>query len=110
MDLSDSSSVPRLVLRSNVSELERSDDRISCLKGIFGTTIGVNEDSFEWCPDDRPPSPQELLGWLWFLEPNIDVNLKSKASGQLSKLMIAYDEGSLDSWWKQLIEEMQSLQ
>ena len=105
MDLNNSSSIPRRALLSDVSELERADDRISCLKAIFGTTIGVNADSFDWCPDEIPPSSQELLGWLWFLEPNLDVNLKSQASGQLAKLMTAYDEERLDTWWKQLLQQ-----
>ncbi|QDU00210.1 hypothetical protein [Gimesia aquarii] len=105
MDLSDSSSVSRRVQLSKVSEVERVEDRLSCLKAIFGTTIGVNESSFDWCPDGSPPSPQELLGWLWFLEPDINIKLKSQASGQLAKLMTAYDEDNLDIWWQQLLEQ-----
>ena len=77
---------------------------MSCLKGIFGTTIGVNEDSFDWCPDGIPPSDQEVLGWLWFLQPNLHADLRSQASGQLAKLMDAYEQDNLEEWWQELLK------
>ncbi|PQO30785.1 hypothetical protein C5Y97_20540 [Blastopirellula marina] len=107
MNSEDESSIPRKVARSDVADLQRADDRISCLKIIFGTTIGVNEHSFDWCPDGIPPSVQETLGWMWFLQPKLSAEWRSQASGKLARLMAAYEQDNLEAWWQERIDSFE---
>ncbi|MEM1060936.1 MAG: hypothetical protein AAGJ97_01275 [Planctomycetota bacterium] len=91
-----------------VTEPDRVDNRLACLKALFGTTIGVGEGGYEWCPDDDPPTADETLAWQWFTRPDLDGMLRPTASPRLAGLMTAYREGRLEDWWRRLVDDLEN--
>jgi len=49
----------------------RLDDRISVANAICPFTIGVDQGSLAWVPDNDPPSKDERLVWVWVIRPDL---------------------------------------
>lgn len=92
------------VAHAAVGEPDRADERIACLKALYGATIGVTESGYEWCPDDEPPTDDEGLAWRWFVRPGDDSDIAPAASPRLATLMRSYRDGTLDGWWRRLVD------
>lgn len=100
----DPETLVRRLPHSEVTEWDRLDDRLSCLKVMFGTTIGLNTDSVDWCPDDLPPTASESIGWLWFCRPDLAGLLYTAAPEDIRELMVMYQHNRLDEWWQLTVE------
>lgn len=98
---------PRRVASSEIYDLEGAEDRISCLKCFFGTTIGCNLDTYDWCPDDHPPGQEETMAWLWFCHPEWEPHFRGAATPRMRKLMRYYKQHKMAAWWEELIAAMQ---
>ncbi len=94
----------RSVSLADVTEQDQLDERLSCLTVMFGATFGLNSDSVEWCPDDRPPTAAESIGWLWFCRPDLAKLLYTVAPDDLRELMVMYHHDRLGEWWQLKIE------
>ena len=102
---SDPHTVRRRVAVSKITQRDRLDDRLSCLKAMFGTNIGLNGETVDWCPDDIPPTTSEAVGWLWFCRPDLCDLLYMAVPDDLRELMVAYHHDRLDDWWKQFLQQ-----
>lgn len=91
---------PRQVPWSAVGEFERLDERVGAMTVIFGSVIGVNDGSVDWCPDDLPPSEQERLAWIWLCNPALDIDMLPHLEGWVRELVVAYRAGEMEQWWK----------
>jgi hypothetical protein len=96
--LPDIESTPREVRWSDVAEFDRLDERVSAVTVIFGSVIGVNDGSVEWCPDDMPPREQERLAWVWVCNPTLDAEILPRAEGWFRDLVTAYRAGEMERW------------
>ena len=52
---------PREVPFVEVGDFGQLDERVSAVKVIFGSVVGVNDGYIEWCPDDVTPTEQVVL-------------------------------------------------
>jgi hypothetical protein len=93
---------------SGITERDRLDERLSCLKVMFGATIGMNVDSVDWLPDDLPPTTRESIVWLWFCRPDQAALFYTAANFELRRLMVMYEGQRLDYWFAQQIEELRN--
>lgn len=95
-------STPREVPWGSIFESDRLDERVSALTVLFGSVVGVNERSVEWCPDDLPPSEQERLAWTWLCNPTLDAEIAPLASGLFHDLILAWRDRNMAHWWRQV--------
>src|SRR2546430_14499293 len=91
---------PRTVSWSDVGEFDKLDERVSAVCVLFGSVIGVNDGSIEWCPDVEPPTEQERLAWISLCWPHLDAQLSTRVHGNLRRLIRAYRSGALQRWWR----------
>ena len=75
------------------------DLRRGCVDVLFANTIGINEDSADWLPNDDPPDENERLAWIWFVRPDLADELLANAVGDLRMLIQCYGDGQMDDWW-----------
>lgn len=93
------SAPPRTVAWSEIIDFDRLDDRRACIDCLYANTLGVNEGSVEWCPNNEPPSKEEVLAWLWFVRPDLGDEIRSEAPAELRALIQSYQGGDLERWW-----------
>jgi hypothetical protein len=80
----------------------RRDERVSAVTVLFGSVVGVNEGTVQWCPDDIPPTEQERLAWLWLCNPGLDAQILPRTTGRFRDLLLAYRAGAMRQWWDRL--------
>lgn len=98
-------STVKRVMHSEITERDLIGVRLSCLKVIFGSTIGMNVGSVDWLPDDIPPTREESIAWLWFCRPDLAELFYTVADFELRRLMIMYEQDRLEAWFALQIEE-----
>lgn len=103
----DASTVIRRISIDEVTERDQINDRLSCLKVMFGTTIGLNRESVDWCPDDSPPTASESIAWLWFCRPDLAPLLYTAAPEDVRELMVCYHHDRVSEWWALTFERRQ---
>ena len=98
-------SVPNEVEFSEIIEFEKLDDRISAVGVLFANTIGVNEKSIEFCPDNEPPLIEEIISWIWTFRPDLGTEiLNQNLSEDLIKLISSYEKNEMDNYWDYITE------
>jgi hypothetical protein len=95
----DVANTPREVPFAEVGDFDQLDERVSAVKVIFGSVVGVNDGYIEWCPDDVTPSEQERLAWIWLCSPSLDGEILPRADGWFRDLIVAYRAGEMRRWW-----------
>lgn len=90
----------REVSFKEVEDFDNIDIRVSAIGCLFPNIIGVNENAIEWCPDSEPPLEDEYFAWLWVIKPSLGSEIKEKCTDELSKLIVAYDSNSMESWFE----------
>jgi hypothetical protein len=92
--------VPKEVLFSEIIEFDKLDERISAVGVLFANTIGVNENSIEFCPDNEPPLIEENISWIWTFRPDLGIEiLNQELSDDLMKLISAYENNEMEKFW-----------
>jgi hypothetical protein len=61
--------IPKTVRFTDIQQLETMEDRFFAVDRTIGTILGMNEDSVDFCPNDKPPNRDEILAWLWIIHP-----------------------------------------
>ena len=84
---------------SAIADFDQLDERVSAVAVIFGSVIGMNDGSVEWCPDDIPPAEQERLAWVWLCNPGLDSEILPLAKGRFRDLVRAYRANDMRGWW-----------
>lgn len=92
---------PRIVAWAELGDMDQVDQRRMCVEMIQGTIIGVLDGVVEFSPDHSPPTPDEILCWIWFIRPDLADQIAPKANKPLSDLMQSHKNGTLDNWWGQ---------
>lgn len=98
----DKDSTPLEVRWRDVADFDQIDERVSAVTALFGSVIGVNDGSVQWCIDSLPPAESERLAWLWLCWPHLDEKIMDRARPDHRKLMRAFRAGQLQEWWSQL--------
>jgi hypothetical protein len=93
---------PKAVAWSDIVDCDRLDERRSCIDCLHANILGVNEGHVEWSPNDSPPSQAETLAWLWFIRPDLGVEIASEAPADLRNLIWKYEAGDMEAWWKEM--------
>ena len=101
----DKDSTPREVRWRDITDFDQLDERVSAVSALFGSVIGVNDGSVQWCTDSFPPDEPERLAWLWLCWPHLDEKIMDRARPDHRKLMRAYRAGQLLEWWSELAPE-----
>jgi hypothetical protein len=96
----DIENTPHEVRWSDVADFDQLDERVSAVTVIFGSVVGVNDGSVEWCPEDIPPTEQERLAWIWLCNPSLDGDILPRAKGRFRDLMVAWRAGAMRQWWE----------
>ena len=92
--------VPKEVLFSEIIEFNKLDERISAVGVLFVNTIGVNEKSIEFCPDNEPPLIEEIISWVWTFRPDLGIEiLNQELPDDLMKLISSYENNEMDKFW-----------
>ena len=92
--------VPKEVLFSEIIEFNKLDERISAVGVLFANTIGVNEKSIEFCPDNEPPLIEEIISWVWTFRPDLGIEiLNQELPDDLMKLISSYENNEMDKFW-----------
>jgi len=93
-------SIPKEVEFNDIIEFDKLDERISAVGVLFANTIGVNEKSVEFCPDNEPPLFEEIISWIWTFRPDLGKEiLKQNLSEDLIKLVSSYENGEMNKFW-----------
>ena len=95
----DIENTPRQVPFAEVGDFDQLDERVSAVKVIFGSVVGVNDGYIEWCPDDIAPSEQERLAWIWLCNPSLDGEILPRADEWFRDLVVSYRAAEMDRWW-----------
>tara|TARA_R110002072_G_scaffold302818_1_gene488939 strand:- start:549 stop:968 length:420 start_codon:yes stop_codon:yes gene_type:complete len=91
---------PSEVLFSEIIEFDKLDERISAVGVLFANTIGVNENSIKFCPDNEPPLIEEIISWIWTFRPDLGIEiLNQELSDDLMKLISSYENNEMDKFW-----------
>lgn len=93
---------PKMVSWAQVEAFEDLDQRVSAVTVLFGSVVGVNDGTVEWCPDDTPPTEQERLAWLWLIQPSNYEHLNALAGSSLRDLMDCYHRDEMADWWSRI--------
>ena len=93
---------PAIVDWSDIVDFEALSDRMSCIDCLYANTLGVNEGTVEWCPNDEPASKEETLAWIWFIRPDLGEEIVSHASDDLKNLITKWNSANMESWWKEM--------
>ena len=92
--------VPKEALFSEIIEFNKLDERISAVGVLFANTIGVNEKSIEFCPDNEPPLIEEIISWVWTFRPDLGIEiLNQELPDALMKLISSYENNEMDKFW-----------
>ena len=98
-------SVPNEVEFSEIIEFDKLDDRISAVGVLFANTIGVNEKSIEFCPNNEPPLIEEIISWIWTFRPDLGTEiLNQNLSEDLIKLISSYEKNEMNNFWNYIAE------
>ena len=98
-------STPKEVEFSEIIEFDKLDERISAVGVLFANTIGVNEKSIKFCPDNKPPLIEETISWIWTFRPDLGIEiLKQNLSEDLIKLISFYENNEMDKFWNYITE------
>lgn len=54
-----------------VTLIESFDDRRALLQPRTQNIVGVLQEGVEFCPNEDPPSPNEMLAFLWLVRPDL---------------------------------------
>lgn len=92
--------LPFEIAQTDTEDFSRFDERMTAVNCLFANTIGVNESTIEWCPNNEPPEQDEKLAWLWLINPSRGVELLPQCSEELSKLINAYISKTMESWFE----------
>lgn len=88
------------VINIHVLEPDNIDERISAVGTIYANTIGVNEASIEFIPNDSPPSNDEVLSWIWTFRPDLGTEiLNEPVRPEFKKLIESYSSGNMSEFW-----------
>lgn len=98
-------STPFEVINIYVFEPENVDERISAIGTIHANTIGVNEASIEFVPNDSPPSKNEVLSWIWTFRPDLGNEiLTQEIEPEFKKLIESYNQNKMNEFWDYINE------
>jgi hypothetical protein len=61
--------IPTTVRFTDIQQCETMEDRFFAVDRTIGSIVGMNVDSVDFCPDNEPPSRDEVLAWLWIIHP-----------------------------------------
>jgi hypothetical protein len=98
----DRDATPLEVRWRDLADFDQLDERVSAVTVLFGSVIGVNDGTVQWCTDSLPPAESERLAWLWLCWPHLDEQIMDRARPDHQKLMRAYRAGRIREWWSHL--------
>ena len=98
----DEDSTPLQVRWRDIADFEWLDERVSAVRVLFGSVIGVSDGYVQWCTDSLPPAESERLAWIWVCWPHLDEQVMPRARADHRKLMAAYRAGRMREWWSQI--------
>ena len=80
--------IPRTVRFTDIQQLKTMEDRFFAVDRIIGDIIGMNEDSVDFYPDNKPPSQDEVLAWLWVIHPEYKVAILKLGSDRVREVVL----------------------
>ena len=89
--LQNTNAIPTEVALKDVGEPERLEERFFGVEGNIGDIVGMLEDAVEFCPNNEPPTRDEVLAWLWVIKPEHKDEIVALASGELREIIADYD-------------------
>ncbi len=83
---------PRFVPWEQVTERERFDDRIDPVNAVVGAIMDVTAEGVALTTDDRRPTRDELVAWVWLTRPDLTAQLRPLASAAMIEVFDAYND------------------
>ena len=83
--------IPRTVSFNDIKEFDRFEERFFDVEGRIGDIVGMLEGAVEFCPNNDPPSQDEILAWLWVIKPEFKKDILSFANDDLREIITDYD-------------------
>jgi len=91
---------PSEILLEEIIDFESFDERLSVVDCIFANTIGVNDKSIEFIPDNHPPLKDEILCWIWAFRPDLSKEiLEITENGDMKVALSHYLNDRMDKFW-----------
>jgi len=77
---------------SKIKSFDRMEERFFDVEKAYGDILGMNTDSVEFCPNNNPPSNDEILPWLWVIHPEEKEEILKYANVTLKRIIKIYEE------------------
>ena len=80
--------IPRTVRFTDIQQLKTMENRFFAVDRTIGGILGMNADSVDFCPDNKPPSRDEVLAWLWVIHPEYKAAILKLGSDRVREVVL----------------------
>jgi hypothetical protein len=80
--------IPRTVRFKDIQGFKTMEDRFFAVDRMIGVILGMNADSIDFCPENKPPSRDEVLAWLWVIHPEYKAAIWGLGSQIVRKVIL----------------------
>lgn len=80
--------IPRTVRFKSIQQVETMQDRFFAVDRTIGAIAGMNTNSVDFCPNNEPPSQDEVLAWLWIIHPEYKAGILELGSDMVRTAIV----------------------